>query len=92
MQSAQQCRIKFLALECAPGRILGPFDPGLMLTVHTNSLESVPKSTPGKYCLIVDLSSPEDYSVELKGLCAPSHTAEARIKLTFVLRATIVQR
>ncbi|MCG8625873.1 MAG: hypothetical protein MJE68_28235, partial [Proteobacteria bacterium] len=39
----------YLAEECAQGRILGPFDP-----------KSFPQvlSTPGKWCLIVDLSSP----------------------------------
>ena len=81
MQSAQQCRVKvaeFLALECAAGRILGPFDPGLVPTVHTNSLGAVPKSAPGKYRLIVDLSSPEGYSVNggIEGaLCSLSYVS-----------------
>ena len=81
MQSAQQCRVKvaeFLALECAAGRILGPFDPGLVPTVHINSLGAVPKSTPGKYRLIVDLSSPEGYSVNdgIEGaLCSLSYVS-----------------
>ena len=66
MRSATQCSVKiseYLATECASGRVLGPFPRDLVPMVHLNRLGAVPKSTPGKYRLIVDLSYPEDHSV-----------------------------
>ena len=48
----------YLAEECAQGRILGPLDPKSFPQVHTSRIGIIPKSTPGKWCLIVDLSSP----------------------------------
>ena len=53
----------YLAEECAQGRVMGPFDPGSLPQVHTNRFGVIPKSTPGKWRLIVDLSSPEGGSV-----------------------------
>ena len=43
--------------------MLGPFDRSIVPTVHINRLGAVPKSTPGKYRLIVDLSHPRGQSV-----------------------------
>ena len=66
MPSASLCEEKmdeFLATECAAGRILGPFERELVPMVHVSRLGAVPKSTPGKYRFIVDLSHPEDQSV-----------------------------
>ena len=63
MLLAPQCSAKiseYLATECAAGRVLGPF---LVPMVHVNHLGAVPKSTPGKYRLIVDLSYPEGHTV-----------------------------
>lgn len=54
---------EFLATECAAGRILGPFAHSFVPLVHISRFGAVPKSTPGQYCLIVDLSSPEGHSV-----------------------------
>ena len=65
MPSAKQCEQKideFFATECAEGRILGPFDHSFLPAVHINRLGAVPKSTPGKYRMIVDLSFPEGHS------------------------------
>ena len=59
MPSATQCEgkiDKFLASECAAGRVLGPFDCSFVPMVYVNRLGAVPKNTSGKYCLIVDLS------------------------------------
>ena len=53
----------YLAQECALGRILGPLDPKLYPQVHTSRFGIIPKSTPGKWRLIVDLSSPRGKSV-----------------------------
>ena len=61
MQSAFQCEKnidELLASECAAGRILGPFERSYVPMVHLNRLGEVLKSTPGKCCLIVDLSYP----------------------------------
>ena len=66
MPSARRCEDKvaeFLASECAAGRILGPFSRDMVPMVHINRIGAVPKSTPGKYLLIVDLSYPIDHSV-----------------------------
>ena len=66
MPSASQCERsidEFVASECAAGRILGPFERSFVPTVHLNRLGAVPKSTPGKYRLIVDLSYPSGGSV-----------------------------
>ena len=66
MPSALQSKGKIdelLATECAAGRILGPFDHEYVPMVHINRMGAVPKSTPGKYRLIVDLSHPEGQSV-----------------------------
>jgi len=66
MPSATHCVQKideFLATECAEGRVLGPFDPSVVPNVHINRLGAVPKSAPGKYRLIVDLSYPSGHSV-----------------------------
>ena len=54
---------EYLAEECASGRVLGPFPREMAPMVHINRLGAVPKSTPGKYRLIVDLSYPENKSV-----------------------------
>ena len=64
--SVAQCSQKiseYLAEECASGRVLGPFPREMAPMVHINRLGAVPKSTPGKYRLIVDLSYPENKSV-----------------------------
>ena len=50
--------------ERADGRILGPFTKGAISDIHINRLGVVPKGhTPGKWWLIMDLSFPEEASV-----------------------------
>lgn len=53
----------YLAEECAEGRVAGPFDPGFSPGVQVSKFGVIPKSTPGKWRLIVDLSAPEGASV-----------------------------
>ena len=53
----------YLAKECAEGRIMGPFERSALPQVQVSKFGIIPKSTPGKWRLIVDLSSPEGYSV-----------------------------
>ena len=80
MPSASLCEGKideFLATECAAGRILGPFERELVPMVHVSRLGAVPKSTPGKYRLIVDLSHPENQSVN-------DGISESRCSLSYV--------
>ena len=52
------------AEECAKGRILGPFPMGTMHGAHISRFGLTPKKSPGEWRrLIVDLSSPEGFSV-----------------------------
>ena len=77
--SASQCEKeidKFLGSECVAGRILGPFKSSFVPMVNLNRLGAVPKSTPGKYRLIVDLSYPSGGSVNdgiVGSLCSLSY-------------------
>jgi len=54
---------EYLVSECREGRVMGPQDPGQFPYVHRSQFGVVPKSIPGKWRLIVDLSSPEGKSV-----------------------------
>ncbi len=63
----------YLAKECAEGRVLGPFDEQSLPQLNVSRLGVVPKHTPGEWRLIVDLSSPDGYSVNdgiNKSLCS----------------------
>ena len=53
----------YLSTELKEGRIIGPLDPGEYPSIHTNRFRVIPKSTPGKWRLIVDMSAPEGGSV-----------------------------
>ena len=53
----------YLEEERKAGRVVGPLCPEDYPFVHTSSLGGILKSTPGKWRLIVDLSSPEGGSV-----------------------------
>ena len=54
---------QYLENECAPGRVLGPF-PGYLLGLHTSHVGVIPKkSQPGKWRLIIDLSTPQGFSI-----------------------------
>ena len=54
---------KYLAEESQLGRMLGPFSPADFPQVHINRFGVIPKSQPGKWRLITDLSYPPGASV-----------------------------
>lgn len=54
---------QYLELECNSGRVVGPLSIAEFPFVHINRFGVIPKSTPGKWRLIVDMSSPEGGSV-----------------------------
>lgn len=54
---------EYLAEECSQGRVLGPLPMESFRGVHVSRFGLVPKKTPGAWRLIVDLSSPEGFSV-----------------------------
>ena len=54
---------EYLYGEKEAGRLLGPFRPSLFPDVHISPFGVIPKSEPGKWRLILDLSSPEGGSV-----------------------------
>ena len=53
----------YLQQQVQAGQMLGPFHPKDCQGVILSSLGVIPKSTPGKFRVIVDLSSPRGYSV-----------------------------
>ena len=53
----------YIAEECAEGRLLGPFDPASLPSVQVSRFGVIPKSTAGKWRLILDLSWPDGHSV-----------------------------
>ena len=54
----------YLANEVSLGRVVGPFDSPPVLNLHVSSFGVIPKKgQPGKWRLIVDLSSPQGHSV-----------------------------
>ena len=62
--------------EVTESRILGPFNPAEYPQIHTSRFGVIPKSTPGKWRLIVDMSSPEGNSVNdgiHESLCSLSY-------------------
>ena len=54
---------EYLAKECSGGRVLGPLYPSEFPYVHTSRFGVIPKGSPGKRRLIVDMSSPEGASI-----------------------------
>ena len=54
---------RYLSKELELGRTLGPFNPHSLVNMQISPLGVIPKSQPGKWRLIVDLSSPEAESV-----------------------------
>ena len=61
--SQPQAIREYLAVECAAGRILGPLQADLVPGLQISRFGLIPKKTPGEWRLIVDLSSPEGFSV-----------------------------
>ena len=54
---------EYIANECAEGRLIGPLHSLLHPQIHTSTIGVIPKSEPGKWRLILDLSFPEETSV-----------------------------
>ena len=54
---------EYIANECAEGRLIGPLHSLLHPQVHSSPFGVFPKSEPGKWHLILDLSFPEETSV-----------------------------
>ena len=54
---------EYIAKECSEGRILGPFDPNLLPEVQISRFGVIPKRNSSSWRLILDLSSPEGWSV-----------------------------
>ena len=66
----------YLRTEVSAGRVLGLLDPADYPQVHANRFWVIPKSTPGKWRLIVDTSSPGGFSVNdgiKESLCSLSY-------------------
>lgn len=87
MKSAQdnpQVIRDYLATELQAGRILGPLDGEQYPYIQTSRFGVIPKSTPGKWRLIVDLSSPEGGSVN-------DGIQESRCSMTYVTVADAAQ-
>ena len=59
---------KYLFTEQAAGRVVGALAPENVPFVQISPFGVIPKSEPGKWRLIVDLSSPEGKSV-YDGIC-----------------------
>ena len=53
----------YLVRECMEGRIISPLLLSDFPRIHTSCFGVIPKSLPGKWRLIVDLSAPEGHSV-----------------------------
>jgi len=63
----------YLSSEVAMGRVVGPFPPRAIPHVHISRFGVIPKGHTGKWRLIVDLSHPQDHSVNdgiPKSLCS----------------------
>ena len=54
---------EYLGKECAEGRIVGPLDPNEWPCIHVNPFEVIPKSSPGRWRLITNVSAPLHGSV-----------------------------
>ena len=72
--------------EVGEGRMLGPFGVGEITGLHVNRMGVVPKGhTPGRWCLITDLSFPEGGSVNdgiQPELCSFKYTSVEAVAAT----------
>ena len=74
----------YLEQECAEHRVVGPLDPAQFPFVHISRFGVIPKSTAGKWRLIVDMSDPDGASIN-DGIC------ESVCSLTYVTVSDAVQ-
>ncbi len=76
---------RYLGEEREAGRVLGPFKLAALPHVQVSPFGVIQKSEPGKWCLILDLSSPMGNSVKdgiAKELCTLSYTTVDDIAAT----------
>ena len=67
---------EFFREESKAGKLLGPLPRSSFPLVHVSPVGVIPKSTPGKWRIIVDLSSPQGGSVNdgiSRGMCSLSY-------------------
>ena len=76
---------QYLAKECVEGRVLGPFPQFSLPQLQISRFRVIPKSNPGKWRLILDLSFPEGCSVN-------DGMAESMCSLTYVSVNEAAQR
>lgn len=58
-----QVMSEYIRKECKAGRLLDPLDPQLFPEVHISRFGVIPKTNPGRWRLILNLSSPKGSSV-----------------------------
>ena len=78
VQEHEEVVESYIGSECKAKRLLGPLERGSFPHVHTGPFGVIPKSEPGKWCLILDLSSPMGGSVNdriNKEWCSLSYTS-----------------
>jgi len=63
----------YLATKCVEGYVMGLFNPDDFPLVYVSQFGVNPKRVMGKWCLIVDLFSPEGGSVGNVALCPLSY-------------------
>ena len=69
---------RYLGEEREAQRVLGPFKRSLFPEVHVSPFGVIPKADPGKWRLILDLSSPRGNSINdgiAKELCSLSYVS-----------------
>ena len=54
---------QYIGVECEARRLIGPLDRTKFPQVHISPFGVIPKSEPGKWHLILDLSSPNSHSI-----------------------------
>ena len=59
----QEAVAKFIGTQISAGHMVGPLPPHECANVITSRLAVIPKKTPGQFRVIVDLSSPSNFSV-----------------------------
>lgn len=77
-QSHKEVVEQYIAAECEARRLLDPLDRSKFPQVHVSPFGVIPKSEPGKWHLIMDLSSPSGSSVNdgiEKQVCSLSYTS-----------------
>ena len=90
-QAHPEVIIAYLEEQVQAGYMLGPFHPQDCQGVTLNSLGVIPKSTLGKFRVIVDLSSPEGYSVNDNLVRNLTHVAYSSVEDAAFMMHTLGQ-